>query len=261
MLSAILHGKKRGTGLVAVEMQEAEGAEDVLTATVFERLAYLPDALFLEILSDATGHKMDLGHLEKCDFWPSWELNNRRVEPDLVLGWTNGRVLIEAKRWDGVQQQSPEQLGRELAAGIREEKLNDRDHLIVLGGMRDTKFFQQEISSQLPSAVRKDINIHCCSWMQLFQSIKKVLKPQNELHWDRLLGDIHEAFVWHGLRAGSYKWLHDISIPHSINYSRMPSFGVVRMLSIVDSEKPTGFWEFSENRTRIYSKNVPLAVP
>jgi hypothetical protein len=46
VLNAILSGKKRGSGLEGDALEGTfVGAEDTLTATVFERLSYLPDHL------------------------------------------------------------------------------------------------------------------------------------------------------------------------------------------------------------------------
>ncbi|OHC14726.1 MAG: hypothetical protein A2180_03325 [Pseudomonadales bacterium GWC2_63_15] len=57
MLNAVFSGKKRGTGLQNQQttLELAEGAEDVLTASVFERLAYLPDELLTAVLSELLG--------------------------------------------------------------------------------------------------------------------------------------------------------------------------------------------------------------
>ena len=57
MLNAVLAGKKRGTGLHSQQMalESAEGAEDVLTASVFERLSYLSEDLLSLVLGDLLG--------------------------------------------------------------------------------------------------------------------------------------------------------------------------------------------------------------
>ena len=54
MLSAVLHGKKLGTGFAGTRLKigETQGAEDVLTASVFERIAYLPDDVFIRFIQN-----------------------------------------------------------------------------------------------------------------------------------------------------------------------------------------------------------------
>ncbi|CAO3305613.1 hypothetical protein METHP14_10354 [Pseudomonas sp. P14-2025] len=47
MLAAILNGKRRGSGIEGKHshLGDATGAEDILTATIFERLIYLPESV------------------------------------------------------------------------------------------------------------------------------------------------------------------------------------------------------------------------
>ena len=82
MLSAILHGKKTGSGLAGTRLKigETQGAEDILTSSVFERIAYLPDEVFsLFIQNLLNGY--DFGHLYEIEFWPYWEINNAESSP------------------------------------------------------------------------------------------------------------------------------------------------------------------------------------
>src|SRR5690348_1837547 len=78
MLNAILHGKKHGTGLEGIDPeQEFAGSEDTLTATLFERLFYLPDELVGKILFDQRiwGEAASLPptRVESALFWPRWQ--------------------------------------------------------------------------------------------------------------------------------------------------------------------------------------------
>ena len=87
MLTAVLNGKRRGTGFTGQSFISGDlvGAEDVLTSTIFERIAYLPNSIFLDFMDHALGCEDSIGTLENIDFWPSWYFNGQRVEPDAVL--------------------------------------------------------------------------------------------------------------------------------------------------------------------------------
>lgn len=51
MLNAIIFGKKYGSGLAGINLKEEfSGSEDILTATIFERLFYLDDQRTIRIL-------------------------------------------------------------------------------------------------------------------------------------------------------------------------------------------------------------------
>ena len=135
MLSAILHGKKTGSGLAGTRLKigETQGAEDILTSSVFERIAYLPDEVFsLFIQNLLNGY--DFGHLYEIEFWPYWEINNARIEPDVVLvNQMQQTIIVEAKRYDNTQQQYAHQLANEIQAAYNNE-IND-PILLTVGGM------------------------------------------------------------------------------------------------------------------------------
>ncbi|MEZ4309050.1 MAG: hypothetical protein R3F14_13515 [Polyangiaceae bacterium] len=84
--------------------------EDPLTATIFERLAYLPPDLAWALLKAASkplnddspfpAHPPDTA--PSWDFWPGLKAGPRaphkkRVEPDVLVSWGDSRLLIEAK--------------------------------------------------------------------------------------------------------------------------------------------------------------------
>lgn len=271
MLNAVKYGKKRGTGLVATNLQEAEGAEDVLTATVFERLAYLPDALLTRILSVLFDHLLPLGALLKCEFWPSWRLNGQRVEPDLLLQWEHSRFLVEAKRWDGVQQQSASQLARELAAGIVGGFLQDGDHLLVLGGMADAhsaahQQLQQGIRARLAELGQENcqVAVHCCSWRQLFLVIENVLLNDGSPHWQRMLDDMRDAYHWHGLQTRPRQWLHEMLSPSRLKREALPRFGIAlarESTSLTQTGSVAcGFGSLRRQHYTICCQRVPLGI-
>lgn len=216
MLNAVLAGKKRGTGLqnqlTALEL--AEGAEDVLTASVFERLAYLPEALLSAVLSELLGQPF--GPLQSIAYWPSWYLHDgTRVEPDVLLRDAQRAVLVESKRHDHVRQQRADQLANELLAGWREEHLGERCMLLALGGLRSTheRECQQllaEVLQHLPAGSEGRFELICRSWQQLYQALEAHIDPDSPPGCQRLLDDIAKCYAWHGLRTHAMRWLGDL---------------------------------------------------
>ncbi len=116
MLSAVLYGKKLGTGFAGLKLKigETQGAEDVLTASVFERIGYLPDEVFIDFTNHLFGNKKEIGSLNTLSFWARWE--NSSVEPDVILTCSEQTIIVEAKRYDNIQQQYAEQLAKEIKA-------------------------------------------------------------------------------------------------------------------------------------------------
>jgi len=76
--------------------------EDLLTSSVFERIRYLPDEaiakLFDRITLPVRVDATELGNFQSMLFWPHYEFNGRRVEPDVVVEFEELVVGIEAKR-------------------------------------------------------------------------------------------------------------------------------------------------------------------
>lgn len=220
MLNAVISGKKRGTGLEGLRsiLGQASGAEDVITASVFERLAYLPGNIFSATLS--TLLDVDFGAIEEIEFWPSWYLSNdRRVEPDVVISDGKQSLLVEAKRHDYFRQQYSEQLAAELQAGWSEGKLADNCILLALGGLTDlTHRTHEDLYQKIIKALPVD-NVHhfkliCCSWQQLFCVLEDELNKQSEPGLQRMLSDISDCYSWHGLRTHRMLWLNALKPTH-----------------------------------------------
>ncbi|MDH0645823.1 F-box domain-containing protein [Pseudomonas sp. GD03858] len=216
MLNAIMAGKKRGTGLQgeAFSPEEAEGAEDVITATVFERLAYLPDEQFCAVMHDLLGESF--GPLQEIQYWPSWKSrDNTKVEPDLVLHDGRRTVVVEAKRHDHRDQQSPAQLARELLAGWHGEQLEDGCILLALGGLSypiDSARLRLEDALQRALAGQKasPYRLVCQSWQGLFQILQQHIRPDGPTSCQRLFDDIASCYAWHDLRTHDRRWLKDL---------------------------------------------------
>ncbi|MHA6232974.1 F-box domain-containing protein [Pseudomonas fluorescens group sp. PF-69] len=185
MLNAVISGKKRGTGLEGTRLilGQAEGAEDVITASVFERLAYLPDDLFSATLTKLLDGAF--GAIEDIDFWPSWcQPDGRRIEPDVVISDGQQSLLVKAKRHDYSRQQYAGQLAAELQAGWGDGKLTENCILLTLGGLTDLshstreELYQNIITALLPGNDYR-FKLVCFSWQQLFCLLEDELKKQS----------------------------------------------------------------------------------
>lgn len=225
MLNAVLSGKKTGTGIEGLRLQlgDAKGAEDVITASVFERLSYLPDDLFAAVFETLLGERF--GPLGRLDFWPGWSLCERGVEPDVVLDDGTTSILVEAKRHDSFRQQSATQLADELQAGWQGEELLGNTVLLTLGGLeRYDELTRQRLLADIESLLppgHRPFRLVCLSWRKLFEVLEQHLAPVKTPGVRRLLGDISHAYAWHGLRTHPPHWLADLE-PVGLQSSSAP---------------------------------------
>lgn len=240
MLNAILHGKKRGTGFVGIknELGEVEGAEDVLTATCFERLSYLPDHVVAEVFvnlaadDSVNSAQFDAAGLDKIQYWPRWHLSNEgrereAVEPDVVLYLGATCVIVEAKRFDSGRMQEAAQLARELRASVKCADLAgiDRIVLLTIGGLND---YSREARASLKKEIDDELNgaldwprgyaLITRSWKQLFKAIEDAVRAVNGRDatrygsgLDRLLDDLRNALRWHKIATSPQYWFSDFA--------------------------------------------------
>ncbi|HHE3600284.1 TPA: hypothetical protein ACPD3N_000642 [Pasteurella multocida] len=217
MLSAILHGKKTGSGLAGRQFKigETQGAEDLLTATIFERISYLPNNTFQEVIKKLFDDKEDIGNLQNIEYWPKWMNKNRFIEPDVVLTGTNGKnIIIEAKRYDNTQQQYAIQLANEIMSYYDSTGLSN-PILLAIGGMdsydkKRVEKIKKEIKNILiQNSFNREFTLYCISWKKLYQILESSIH-QSEIFLQRILSDIREAYIWHGVRYKSIQWLKSL---------------------------------------------------
>ena len=121
MLQALIHGKHHHLNR---EDTPISFKEDTLTACVFGRLQYLPEEILKNVIATAVNSNNSaqcdansLGALQEVFFWPSYTHPSQiRVEPDVVFEFEHLILIVEAKRWDNIQQQYVEQWDREIEA-------------------------------------------------------------------------------------------------------------------------------------------------
>jgi hypothetical protein len=135
------------------------------------------------------------------------------VEPDCFIEFENVVIIIEAKLDDDRTQQYVEQLGKELIA-YWETSLQKPVMLLAIGGLAD-------YSSKTIDKLREDINNYlksqlstvpnfifsAVSWSKLFKIIESQVKLSHE---KRMVDDIREAMLRHGIEVRDPVWLADL---------------------------------------------------
>lgn len=228
MLNAILHGKKRGTGTEGETLADSfTGAEDTVTATLFERLFYLADDLLTRILfaPEIWGDDVSLpacGGVE-TRFWPRWPLTPPTgkepitVEPDVVIEFPDRLLVIEAKRFDSAAMQAPDQLAREWMAA-RQNKPGKPIWLLAVAGLSDSRaatvdHCRQDILVEIKTlggaGAEEDFRFAGTGWQGMFLVAESVIGALPQYH--RLLHDIREGLVLHGIRVERPVWLADLA--------------------------------------------------
>jgi hypothetical protein len=224
MLNAILRNKRRGLEFLSSDepsesLLTFSGAEDLLTAGVFERLLYLSDTTLTAILErvvSASGIPQQrgmFGTLSEYKFWPSWSLkDDSRVEPDCLLRFTKADVIIEAKRWDFCQQQYPEQWAKEFDAYFEQHSQDKkRVFLFAIGGFDEHQLCNVQSLKQQPQVSAKAFELLAQSWAGLWRILHSVQDqdtlPANER---RIIDDIRHTLSLHAIRLTEPGWLKEL---------------------------------------------------
>jgi hypothetical protein len=235
MLHAIINGKGRrlpesvsaGDSLRKVFTK----SEDILTSTVFERLAYLSGPLLWQILDSTFTPRFlpsrKVVELNSIEFWPTWgqsrESLGKAVEPDVVLHLSAGDppqsvVLIVECKLGG--SQDPDQWAQEWLAYEAEyasSESPDQLWLLALGGL---PFRSEETVTRFLDRIRRERDIEvkaaAADWLDLLRALDTLeLRGMAER---RIVLDIKQALDLHGYRAISPMWeLGRISVNYGIN--------------------------------------------
>lgn len=195
MLKALESSKLRGLVIAGIkDMGERHRLlEDLLSAAVFGRISYLPDEAIGRLLGRLLGAKSELITLKTFEFWPRYPLigDGREVEPDVVIEFEEGVVIIEAKRDDGHDMHSISQLSMQIEAvkaALESDGNSDKPiFLIALGGHREAR----------PSQLSGDSWARI-TWARLYEEVME-LEVQGD-HFKRVKSDISKAFKLHGVR-------------------------------------------------------------
>ncbi|KQU93896.1 hypothetical protein [Devosia sp. Root105] len=215
MFKAIISGKA-GTSAGAIAAGTSwskafQASEDLLTATVFERLNYLDGSTLWQILR-ATFPILPayrVADLLEADFWPRWSAGEGggQVEPDVVLRFEVGDpsrridLIVEAKL-GGVQ--NAEQWLREWRAYTASMSNTDEQvdsYLLAIGGTgaSATKtVLALKADVERLTAGTLTIPADAAGWQRLADVIGDV-EPAHS-HQARVIEDIVEALAHFGFR-------------------------------------------------------------
>ena len=155
MLNAIIFGKKYGSRLAGINLKEEfSGSEDILTATIFERLFYLDDQRTIRILLSEqiwTSSSPDKPYeIQDILFWENLSFAGGRIQPDCMIIFNDLILVVEAKRRDNIDQQDSYQLADEYCAAIQAYP-NKKIALLAIGGMANDRI---ETKKQLEKKIR-----------------------------------------------------------------------------------------------------------
>jgi hypothetical protein len=188
MLKVLIHNKGNKTGESSDKLRAAFGTnEDSLTASVFQLLAYLPDAVLWQVIRQTLKNEElpeTVGELETIEFWSKWDAtgttNKNFVEPDVFLVFEEMIIIVEAKRYDK-KQQNYGQWENELIAFENENAANEKDvFLWALGGIH--KLETEEVPTK--NAKYKVVK---STWTILLATIKSELQKAEKTHEQRLV--------------------------------------------------------------------------
>lgn len=209
MLKAFQYGKIK-----------SETKEDSLTASVFQLLNYLPNALLVKILRNSIyggGFPEETGGLLSLTFWDKWKMPKKDkdgiyVEPDVFLSFEELDLIVEAKRWDH-KQQSEKQWKRELSGyfndiAVKEEEQIKPVYLLALGGLHNETAKPITLNG-------KKVLVLKARWSKLLTAIlnqKKSLEGIDnpsplQISQLRIFKDLITSFELHGFFAGT--WFKD----------------------------------------------------
>lgn len=248
MLQTLLHHKLTSEESEAISSNK----EDSCTSSVFGLLQYLPDELFLSILKESCGNLAsfpdDIGRIQEVLFWKKFysahlpRVQQKYVEPDVIIETENYSIIIEAKKYDGIRQQDFGQWEREILVVEdyhKRKKITKGIIFIAVGGADHSKARNCKLTNFL-----KKHQLYITSWISLSDAIHKAIvkiSDQEELnHQLRLLKDADKALK----HFGHFKtiWLNTIA-PYRINTINTSSLF---------------FWNNHDNETNDKLDYVPL---
>ena len=167
--------------------------------------------MLLDILKQSCGNLAsfpnDIGAIQKVLFWEKFSsdhisnINQKYVEPDVIIEAENYSIVIEAKKYDGFSQQYEKQWKQEILVveDWHEQERNEKGIIFIAIGGTDYSRDKEALVGD------KSYPIHIASWIGLSDAITKVLdkmsKPESPteiLNLIRLLKDAVKALEHFG---------------------------------------------------------------
>jgi hypothetical protein len=210
MLQAVISGKAGkipvGRGEEKVSWRKVfRISEDLLTASVFGRLAYLEDDVLWRIMRRTFGSPLPdlkVAELEDISFWPRWSdsiEDDRNVEPDVFLDFKLGdpaiqvRLIVEAKLWKHPSQDA-RQWAREWVAYQDESGEDDQAvFLCALGGLgKKVDETAERIVAEV-SALGHEIRVAAAGWDRLLDALEEERLTPMPRATTRIIDDVVAA--------------------------------------------------------------------
>lgn len=209
--------------------------EDSLTSSVFERLALLSDENLWWVLRNACDKQalaanplpVDVGKLEKVEFWPSWKpdsklkRNNLRVEPDVFLRFKDLDIIVEAKRSDFEQSQNEEQWQNELGAWCQKFQTDRPVVLLAIGGNSSVGTCEVELKH-----LKQQFRVEKLNWGMLCDAVFELSNRfSNDTHLAHVVDQLDIVFDFFGVISLKMRWLcnlRSISV-ENVNPSQLSS--------------------------------------
>ncbi|SCX03944.1 hypothetical protein [Agrobacterium rosae] len=212
MLQAVISGK---AGTIPVGGRDEKVSwrkvfrisEDLLTASVFGRLAYLDDAVLWRIMRRTFGAPLPdlrVAELEDISFWPRWTdaiEDGRNVEPDVFMDFKLGdpaiqlRLIVEAKLWK-YPSQDARQWAREWVA--YQDAFGDDGQvafLCALGGLgKKVDETVTRIATEV-LALGHEIKIAAAGWDRLLEALEEERRSPTTRAMTRIIDDVVAALA------------------------------------------------------------------
>ncbi|MEY8201260.1 MAG: hypothetical protein RPS47_18640 [Colwellia sp.] len=221
MLKAIIYSKARR---VSIDEQESvrwadayKQYEDLLTAAVFGRFAYLSESLQNGLLHSWFRNQItDKRHFygfEEIKFWPKYKKQTlNSVEPDILIRFEHCNLLIEVKPPLGGNQKL-DQWKNETSAFLDQPENNDKPlHFLAIGRIKRhdsitwLNILKQHSDNQYPHKLRHTAAL---TWQPIANSIINLLFKASEKISKidkRVLSDILQALKLYGLNTTLFHW-------------------------------------------------------
>ncbi|MFB2801007.1 hypothetical protein [Shewanella seohaensis] len=261
MLQAILHGKAGridGSSGQSISWREVfKGREDLMTAAVFGRFAYLSapvQATLMQRWLDVTEPAFD--DFEHIDFWPSFALDNNvernRVEPDAVLNFASATVILEIKPPEGGDQYI-DQWQREIASYLQAEERSQLPLYFLAIGRIPSRAVVNDWIKELNNEFKSQLaGINALAWQPVVNDIlaldKGALACEPNQQDKRIIADILHAARLYQLKIQAYSWqtLLDHPLPRlSLQQPLLQDKPLAKpqpQLSSVRTAKPQRLW-------------------
>lgn len=219
MLQAILHGKAGridGDKGQSISWREVfKGREDLMTAAVFGRFAYLSAPVQATLMQRWLGlTEPAFDDFEQIDFWPSFALDNNidrnRVEPDAVLNFASATVILEIKPPQGGDQYI-DQWRREIASYLQAEDRSQLPLYFLAIGRIPSRAVVNDWIKKLNTEFESQLaGINALAWQPMINDIlaldKGAFACEPNQQDKRIIADILHSARLYQLKIQAYSW-------------------------------------------------------